>query len=50
MIKEKEIKVVVLGEPTLEDKINYAKAVSRMLMSEYGRDACEKILLKLKEI
>ncbi|MBC8060937.1 MAG: hypothetical protein H7Y18_09745 [Clostridiaceae bacterium] len=48
MVKEKEIKVITLGRITLEDKRNYARAMARALMSEYGKETCERVLVKLK--
>ena len=47
MVKEKEIKVITLGEITLQDKKNYAKAISRALMAEHGKRICEKVLESL---
>ena len=49
MVKKKEIKVITLGEITLEDKRNYAKAMARTLMSQYGKEICKKMLVKLKD-
>ena len=49
MFSEKEIKVITLGEITVEDKRNYAKAMARTLMSQYGKEICEKMLKKLKD-
>jgi len=48
VVNEKEIKVITVGETTLEDKRNYAKAMARALMSQYGKEVCEKLLVKLK--
>lgn len=44
----KKIKVITEGEITLKDKRNYAKALARALVSEYGKETCEKILARLK--
>ena len=48
MVKDKEIKVIIHGEITFEAKKNYAKALARALMYQYGKDTCEKILEEIK--
>lgn len=48
MAREKEIKVITIGEITEEAKRNYAKALARALMAEYGKKTCQKILEGLK--
>jgi glycerate-2-kinase len=50
MVKGKEINIITSGQITLEDKRNYAKAMARALMAEYGKEICEKVLDKLKKI
>ena len=47
MIKEKEIKVITIGQITREAKINYSKAMARALMEQYGKEACQEILASL---
>ena len=45
---EKDIKIITLGQITLEDKKNYAKAIARALIGEYGKEICKKVLATLK--
>ena len=49
MRKKKEIEVITIGEITMENKKNYAKAMARTLMSQYGKEICENMLKKLKD-
>jgi len=49
MRKKKEIEVITIGEITMENKKNYAKAMARALMAEYGKEICEKVLAQLKK-
>ena len=44
----KKIKVITIGEISDEVKKNYAKALARALMAEYGKETCKKILEGLK--
>jgi len=50
MVQEKDIKVTIIGEISKENRRNYARALARALMEEYGKETCEKILQGLKDI
>ena len=47
-MREKEIRIITLGQITLEDKKDFAKAMARALISEYGKEICEKVLARFK--